>query len=105
MVVLYPGHPPRMQSPMGSKKRPARKSAESIRPMTERQLLKEIRPRDAAERFRGEFMRRIPIARSHSPAKMSVARDKAATWLQVPMNAAQLGVYTFPAGPVTRRIA
>lgn len=91
---------------MATKKRSTDKAiAEDAAPMTERQLLKEVRPREAAEKFKGEFARRLPLGKRYTSAKLKVVKDKFGAWLDIPLDASQLGVHTFPAGPTMHRIA
>jgi len=75
-------------------------SGETIKaPLTERQVIKEIRPRKALKKFDGKFEHRIAVSRSASDSRAVVSSDKTGLFLNIEMDASQLGVHAFPKGP------
>ena len=73
-------------------------------PMTERQLLKAVRPREPLKKFQGDFERMFPLAKKYTPELGRVTEHRGSAWLHVPVDPAQLGVYAFPHGPSLTRV-
>jgi len=79
-------------------------SVEIQAPLTERQLLKAIRPRAPLKKFDGKFEHRIPVSKSFADSKAVVSKDKTGLWLNTQIDASQLGVHAFPKGPELSKI-
>ena len=66
---------------MAKKKRDLNQNASDVTaPLTERQLIKAVRPRPALEKFQGKFERRLPISKRSGTTKPRVVNGTIATW-------------------------
>lgn len=89
---------------MAAKKRKSRQPAVEVpRPLTERQLVKAIRPLEPRSAFAGTFERQFPVAKPFESRAYASQHDNGA-WLHVTMDPTQLAVHAFPPQPASDRV-